>query len=68
MNVQVNKIRYVEQFIKQNTNANPIILYPGDKWAIGEERDNIKSIELYEQDFAAEHKFYENSPVGCLRP
>jgi len=63
MNDQVNKIRNVEQFIKQNTNANPIILYPGDKWTIGEERDNIKSIELYEQDFAADHKFHDNSPV-----
>ena len=53
----------LKQFIKQNTNANPIILYPGDKWTICEERDNAKSVELYEQDFAAEHKFHENSPV-----
>lgn len=63
MNDQVNKIRNIEQFIKQNTIANPIILYPGDKWIIGEERDNIKSIELYEQDFSAEHKLHDNSPV-----
>ena len=66
MNDQVNKIRNVEQFIKQNTNAKPIILYPGDKWTICEERDNAKSVELYEQDFAAEHKFHENSPVITL--
>ena len=46
---------------------SPIILYPGDKWTIGEERDNVKSIELYEQDFAAEHKFYENSLVIHFR-
>jgi UDP-MurNAc hydroxylase len=67
MNNEVNKIRNVEQFIKENSNAEPIILYPGDKWFVSEKRDNIKSIELYEQDFNAEHGFHENSPIIPLK-
>jgi hypothetical protein len=63
MNDQINKIRDVEQFIKHNSNGEPIILYPGDKLIVGEKHDNIKSIELYEQDFEDEHKFHDNSPV-----
>ena len=66
MNDEVNKIRNVEGFIKENTNAAPIILYPGDKWTIGEEKDNKKSIVSYEEDFAAEHEFHSNPQVILL--
>ena len=66
MNDGVNKIRDVENFIKKNTNAQPIILYPGDKWSISEQNDNTKAVELYEQDFSTTHEFHDNSPVISL--
>ena len=66
MNDQITKISDVEEFIKNNTKASPIILYPGDKWMIGEERNNKKSIDLYEQDFSVEHKFHDNPPITSL--
>ena len=66
MNDGVNKIRDVENFIKKNTNAQPIILYPGDKWLINEQNDNTKAVELYEKDFSAVHEFHDNSPIISL--
>ena len=63
MNDQVNKIRNVEQFIKKETKSIPIILYPGDKWILGQEKENNKAIELYENDFAKEHAPHRNSPI-----
>jgi hypothetical protein len=66
MNDQVNKIRNVEQFIKKETKSIPIILYPGDKWILGQEKENNKAIELYENDFAKEYEPHRNSPVFTL--
>ena len=66
MNDQVNKIRNVEQFIKKETKSIPIILYPGDKWILGQEKENNKAIELYENDFAKEYEPHRNSPVVTL--
>ena len=66
MNDEISKIRHVEQFIKNNTKASPLILYPGDKQIIGEGKNNSKSIELYEQDFAVKHEFHKNTPITTL--
>jgi len=52
----------VEEFIKKETKSIPIILYPGDKWILGQEKENNKAIELYENDFAKEHVPHKNSP------
>ncbi len=62
MNDQVNKIRNVEEFIRKETKATPIILYPGDKYTVDEDNDNNKAIELFENDFAKEHVPHKNSP------
>jgi len=62
MNDEVNKISNVEEFIRKDTKAIPIILYPGDKWTVGEDNDNSKAIELYENDFTKEREPYRNSP------
>ncbi len=66
MNDEVNKIRNVEEFIKNETKSVPIILYPGDQWILGEERDNRKAIELYENDSIKEHEPHRNSPKFLL--
>ena len=63
MNDEVNKIRNVEEFIKKQTKSIPIILYPGEKWTVGDEKDNSTALELYENDFAKEHEPHKNSPV-----
>ena len=62
MNDQVNKIGTVEEFIKQETNSIPVILYPGDKWILGENNENIKAIEFYEKDFSKKFEPFKNSP------
>ena len=62
MNDEVNKIRNVEEFIRKETKSDPIILYPGDQWMIGNKNDNGKAIELYENDFNKEHEPFRNSP------
>jgi len=62
MNDGVNKIGNVEEFIIKETKSIPIILYPGDKWILDEEKENSKAIELYENDFAKEHEPHRNSP------
>jgi len=51
MNDGVNRIEFVEKFIKSKTDSIPIILYPGDKWKIFEQIDNTKALKLYKQDF-----------------
>ena len=61
MNDEINKIRDVEKFIKNETKSIPVILYPGDQWILDDEHDNIKSIELYENDFTKEHVLHKNS-------
>jgi len=66
MNDAMNQIDDVEKFIKQQTNASPIILYPGDKWIIGEDRNNQKSIEFFKQDFATKHQLFTDSPIVSL--
>jgi len=63
MNDQVNKIRNVEEFISENTKSIPIILYPGEKWTLDEEKENNSSIELYEDDFSKKHQLHKNSPI-----
>ena len=50
------------EFIKQETNSIPVILYPGDKWILGENNENIKAIEFYEKDFSKKFEPFKNSP------
>ncbi len=66
MNDQVNKIRNVEEFIKRNSSSTPIILYPGEKWTLGDQKENNNSIELYENDFSKKHQPHKDSPIVPL--
>jgi len=62
MNDEVNKIRNVEEFIKNQTKSIPIILYPGNKWNLDEDNNNDSAIKLYENDFAIQHIPDKDSP------
>ena len=45
MNDEMNTISSVEEYIINNTNSTPIILYPGDKWIISENHENTNAIK-----------------------
>ena len=52
LNDGVNKIDSVYEFISQNTNAVPVILYPGDKWCPSDLNFRSSSaIERYKRDW-----------------
>ena len=50
LNSEKNKIHDVCDYIRQNTNAEPIAMYPGDRWTIGEPHDTASAIARYEHD------------------
>ena len=50
MNDQMNKIENVEKFINENTNSDPVVLYPGDTWSGKEKIDNSLAIKKYTND------------------
>ncbi len=52
MNAEKNEIRDVFNFIRDNTAAEPIAMYPGDQWTVGEPHDSDAAISRYEQDIA----------------
>ena len=66
MNGEINQIEDVERFIKDQTNSEPIILYPGDEWKINEKHDNAKALKLYKDDFAKEKSLITKSQIVPL--
>jgi UDP-MurNAc hydroxylase len=52
LNAEKNKIRDVAAFIRDNTKSEPIVMYPGDRWIVGEPHDTDAAISRYERDFA----------------
>ena len=61
MNDQVNKIGDVENFIKNNTIAKPLILYPGDEWDLTSNHENMDAIQKYEKDFMTDFVPHKDS-------
>ncbi|MDZ7781365.1 MAG: MBL fold metallo-hydrolase [Gemmatimonadota bacterium] len=55
LNADVNRIDRVVDFIDAQTEAEAVVLYPGDRWNVGEEHDTQRSVSRYLQD-------YENIP------
>lgn len=49
LNDAVNSVRRATEAI-ESTGSVPVVLYPGDRWALGESHDNATSIARYEQD------------------
>lgn len=52
LNADKNKIRDVSTFIRDKTNSEPITMYPGDRWTVGEAHDSAAAISRYEEDLA----------------
>lgn len=51
MNKAINKIEDMYTYTKENTEANPVVLYPGEKWELLEEHDSLTSIAKYNEDY-----------------
>lgn len=52
MNDSVNRIDEVEAFIRDETEATPIVMYPGDVWRVGEAWDSFRAVERHLSDYA----------------
>jgi len=52
LNAEKNKIREVSNFIRDNTKSEPITMYPGDRWTVGDPHDSAAAISRYERDVA----------------
>ena len=50
LNAEKNKIGDVASFIRANTKSEPIVMYPGDRWIVGEPHDSAAAISRYERD------------------
>ncbi len=56
LNDAVNTIRDAERFIRQETESQPVVLYPGETWEVGTVHNNEPSLSNYDVDYAWESK------------
>ena len=63
MNDEVNRIEFVEKFIKNKTNSIPVVMHPGYEWRINEPWDNSEALKLYKKDFEKENLLFNESPI-----
>jgi hypothetical protein len=52
LNDEINRPQKVVDFVKNNTSASPVLLYPGEEYVPFEEHNNDLSISKYDVDFA----------------
>lgn len=45
----------------RETGSTPVLLYPGDRWTIGEEHDNRPALERYDRAYDLEEKVYHRT-------
>jgi hypothetical protein len=58
MNGEVNRIGDVYEYLAaRHRSIIPVVLYPGEKWQIGESHDSFASIRKYDRDY---HRIYGN--------
>lgn len=50
-NDSINTVEDAHDFIISQTDSTPIVLYPEDRWVIGEEHDNQASLRAYAADY-----------------
>ena len=51
-NAEMNRVGDVARFLREELHQEPIVLYPGDRWRVGDARECSLAIERYEADFA----------------
>lgn len=67
MNQAVNRIGDVYRFVTGELDTPTVVLYPDDKWEVGEPWDSTPSIQRYDADFeAAKAQEPDKSPVVHL--
>jgi UDP-MurNAc hydroxylase len=50
LNDGANSIRDAYDFIRERTGATPVVLYPGDRWRLGEAWDSDAALQRYDED------------------
>lgn len=50
LNADVNRIDRVVEFIDAETEAEAVVLYPGDRWTVGADHDTERSVSRYLRD------------------
>ncbi|HLF18213.1 MAG TPA: MBL fold metallo-hydrolase [Candidatus Omnitrophota bacterium] len=50
-NDAINTVFDALEFLKTETSTTPVILYPGDEWAVGQAHDNKEALEKYKKDY-----------------
>lgn len=50
-NDAVNTIRDAHAFITENTGATPVVLYPGDRWIVGQDADSRAALSAWDEDY-----------------
>ena len=53
MNEGANRIGEVATWLRENVAAEPVVLYPGDRWRVGETPRSEPALERYARDYAA---------------
>lgn len=51
-NPGMNRAGDIAAFIERELHCKAIVLYPGDRWHIGDDRDSTPAVERYSRDFA----------------
>ena len=52
LNDSVNTIAHAHEFVRTETDASPIVLYPGQTWEVNAEPDNAEALAMYARDAA----------------
>ncbi|HEY4368347.1 MAG TPA: MBL fold metallo-hydrolase [Steroidobacteraceae bacterium] len=52
LNVEKNKLRDVVSFLRAKTKSEPVAMYPGDRWTVGEPHDSAAAITRFEEEEA----------------
>ena len=53
MNDSSNRPDAVYSYLRDTTDSIPIVLYPGERWRVGDPHDAAKSISKYDTDYSA---------------
>lgn len=64
MNLYANPIDDITTRIEAQGVSKPVVLYPGDRWTVGNAHDNRAAIESYRGAMAAPHSFRKSSRVA----
>ncbi len=51
MNEGANRIGDVAENIRTKTSAKPVVLYPGDSWIVGEDRDSAAAVASWQKEY-----------------